>query len=161
MSFGSRSEIGLQVRSRAEGRLVGLRRWSSSMSTTPISRVHSRKVKGKRRSLPWWQVRRSTAVRFCSDFDAVDGYQSSNCVDYDDRYDPTKNAGFAMLSKGKRDGVPEKVLLRPSLEPRPLETFLPCTISDWQGVAYETVSGQQSNNASRSATVHGGCGFEG
>lgn len=86
------------------------------------------------------------AVR--SIFDAVDGYQSSNCVDYDDRYDPTKNAALRdALRKGKRDGVPEKVLLR-ALSGAKTSRDLPSLYDlDWQGVAYETVSGQQSNNS--------------
>lgn len=80
---------------------------------------------------------------------AVEGYQSSNCVDFGDRYEPAKNPALRKaLREGRSMGVPDQLMYRAVESCRngvpidPEEYGL-----DWQGQAYGTVSGQQSNNS--------------
>jgi len=80
---------------------------------------------------------------------AVNSFQSANCVDRDDRYLPGKNAELRKaLKEGRSLGVPDRMMVRAIESIRNGLVFEPEVYDlDWQGGAYETVAGQQSNNS--------------
>ncbi len=80
---------------------------------------------------------------------AVEGYQSANCVDHADRYDPLKNKALRKaLKEGRELLVPDQLMNRAIESCRNGLQFDPEEYGlDWQGEAYNTVSGQQSNNS--------------
>lgn len=80
--------------------------------------------------------------------ESIRGYQT-NCVDHDDRFDPKKNVGLKKaLREGRSMGVPDRLLVRAIDCARSGTVFQPEVYGlDWRGEAYDTVSGQQSNNS--------------
>lgn len=80
---------------------------------------------------------------------AIEGYQSSNCVDDADRYEPSKNRVLkAALAEGRSLGVPDRLMVKAIEASRNHVVLDPEVYGlDWQGPAYDTVSGQQSNNS--------------